>query len=193
MKKPEQFTLGGGCFWCLEAVYQQVKGVISVESGYAGGHLLNPDYKSVCSGDTGHAEVVQITFDPTVISCENLLEIFFVIHDPTTMNRQGGDVGSQYRSVIFTHDAEQVRIANAYIHKLIQSQLFDDPIVTQVLPLTNYSRAEQYHQNYFVSHPDQGYCISVVSPKVAKLRKQLNHYLKSGLPPSHFSVSLGDS
>ncbi len=173
-------TFGGGCFWCLEAVYQQVRGVISVESGYAGGHILNPDYKSVCSGDTGHAEVVQITYDPTVVSCENLLEIFFVIHDPTTMNRQGGDVGTQYRSVIFTHNAEQARNANAYIHKLIQSKLFDDPIVTQVLPLTNYSKAEKYHQNYFVNHPDQGYCALVVNPKVAKLRKQFTHYLKNG-------------
>jgi peptide-methionine (S)-S-oxide reductase len=175
----QQATLGGGCFWCLEAVYQQVKGVTAVESGYAGGHMLNPDYKSVCSGTTGHVEVVQITFDPAIISYEILLEIFFVIHDPTTLDRQGADVGTQYRSVIFTHDAVQEKIADAVIAKLSKSGVLDDPIVTQVLPLDNYFKAESHHQNYFFNHPESGYCSFVVSPKVGKFRKQFGKFMKS--------------
>lgn len=175
----QQATLGGGCFWCLEAVYQQAKGVTAVESGYAGGHMLNPDYQSVCSGTTGHVEVVQITFDPAIISYEVLLEIFFVIHDPTTLDRQGADVGTQYRSVIFTHDAVQEKIANAVIAKLDQSGVLDDPIVTQVLPLDNYFKAESHHQNYFSDHPENSYCSFVVSPKVGKFRKQFSNFMKS--------------
>ncbi len=178
MADVEKMTVGGGCFWCLEAVYQQAKGVMLVESGYAGGHTNNPGYDSVCSGNTGHAEVVQITYDPTVISFRNLLEIFFVVHDPTTLNRQGADVGTQYRSVILTHDPEQDRIAKGYIQELEQSNLFDGPIVTQVSPLPQFFKAEQYHQNYFANHPDQGYCAFVVSPKVSKFRKTFAHYLK---------------
>jgi peptide-methionine (S)-S-oxide reductase len=170
-------TLGGGCFWCLEAVYQQVKGILHVESGYAGGETLNPDYDSVCSGRTGHAEVVRIEYAPQLISYKTLLEIFFAIHDPTTLNRQGHDVGSQYRSVIYFHDSEQETEARAFISQLTQDKVFNQPIVTELSALPIYYKAEQYHQNYFVDHPEQGYCAFVVSPKLEKFRKNFSELL----------------
>ena len=173
----QKATLGGGCFWCLEAVYQQVRGVVHVESGYAGGQTLNPDYDSVCSGQTGHAEVVQIEFDPDVLTYQKILEIFFAIHDPTTLNRQGNDIGSQYRSVIYAHDQEQRMIAQNIIEQLTQGNIFDQPIVTELADLPTYYRAEDYHQNYFNNHPNQGYCAFVVSPKVSKFRKQFSELL----------------
>lgn len=170
-------TLGGGCFWCLEAVYQQVKGVLHVESGYAGGYTLNPDYESVCSGQTGHAEVVQIVYDVSQISYEQLLEIFFTIHDPTTLNRQGHDVGTQYRSVIYYHDNQQKATAEQVIARLEKDSVFDAPIVTEVAELPVYYKAEEYHQNYFIQHPHQGYCAVVVSPKVSKFRQLFSNLL----------------
>ena len=174
-------TLGGGCFWCLEAVYLRVDGVLSVESGYAGGHVVDPDYERVCEGETGHAEVVNVTFDPAKIGYREILEIFFTIHDPTQLNRQGNDVGTQYRSVIFTHDDAQRATALAVMDELKASGVHDAPIVTEVLPLDgNYYPAEAYHQNYFAQHPDQGYCAFVVAPKVAKFRQKFAHRLKAG-------------
>ena len=173
----QKATVGGGCFWCLEAVYQQVRGVVHVESGYAGGQTLNPDYDSVCTGQTGHAEVVLIEFDADVLTYQKILEIFFAIHDPTTLNRQGNDIGSQYRSVIYAHDQEQRMIAQNIIEQLTQENIFDQPIVTELADLPTYYRAEDYHQNYFNNHPDQGYCAFVVSPKVSKFRKQFSELL----------------
>lgn len=173
----QKATLGGGCFWCLEAVYQQVRGVVHVESGYTGGQTLNPDYDSVCTGKTGHAEVVQIEFDANVLTYQKILEIFFAIHDPTTLNRQGNDIGSQYRSVIYAHDKEQRMIAQDVIQQLTQENIFDQPIVTELADLPTYYKAEDYHQNYFNNHPDQGYCAFVVSPKVSKFRKQFAELL----------------
>jgi peptide-methionine (S)-S-oxide reductase len=162
-------TLGGGCFWCLEAVYQELKGVQHVESGYAGGHVANPSYEDVCSGKTGHAEVVRITFDPAIVSYREILEIFFTIHDPTTLNRQGNDCGTQYRSVIFYHSPEQQDIARHVIAEM--ANVWDAPIVTELTPVPVYYKAEDYHQNYFRQNPLQGYCAFVVAPKVAKFRK----------------------
>jgi peptide-methionine (S)-S-oxide reductase len=162
-------TLGGGCFWCLEAVYEELEGVVDVESGYAGGQVARPSYDKVCSGTTGHAEVVRIEFDPARISYREILEVFFVIHDPTQLNRQGNDTGTQYRSVIFIHSDEQQRVANEGIAEL-QSQI-KDKVVTQVQPVPEYYRAETYHQEYFRQNPGQGYCMFVVAPKVAKFRK----------------------
>ena len=173
----QKATLGGGCFWCLEAVYQQVRGVVHVESGYTGGQTLNPDYDSVCTGKTGHAEVVQIEFDANVLTYQKILEIFFAIHDPTTLNRQGNDIGSQYRSVIYAHDKEQRMIAQDVIEQLTQENIFDQPIVTELADLPTYYKAEDYHQNYFNNHPEQGYCAFVVSPKVSKFRKQFAELL----------------
>jgi peptide-methionine (S)-S-oxide reductase len=173
----QKATLGGGCFWCLEAVYQQVRGVVHVESGYTGGQTLNPDYDSVCTGKTGHAEVVQIEFDANVLTYQKILEIFFAIHDPTTLNRQGNDIGSQYRSVIYAHDKEQRMIAQNVIKQLTQGNIFDQPIVTELADLPTYYKAEDYHQNYFNNHPEQGYCAFVVSPKVSKFRKQFAELL----------------
>jgi peptide-methionine (S)-S-oxide reductase len=172
-------TLGGGCFWCLEAVYDEIEGVISVESGYAGGHKPNPTYEEVCAGRTGHAEVVQITFDPQVITFRDLLDIFFSIHDPTTPNRQGADVGPQYRSIILYHNDEQRRIAEATIAELNAAKIWKAPIVTEVKPFTVFWMAEEYHQEYFVKNPYQGYCIAVVAPKVMKARKQFTDRLKA--------------
>ena len=163
-------TLGGGCFWCLEAVFQEVEGVSRVVSGYAGGHLPNPTYQQVCLEVTGHAEVVQLTFDPNVVPYDRLLDIFFTIHDPTTLNRQGADHGTQYRSAIFFHDQEQERIATAKIAELNRSGLWNDPVVTTVSPLTHFYPAEDYHQNYFRNNPFQPYCLMVVRPKVTKYR-----------------------
>jgi peptide-methionine (S)-S-oxide reductase len=171
-------TVGGGCFWCLEAVYNEVKGVEKVVSGYAGGTVPNPDYQAVCSGSTGHAEVVQITFDPRQVSYRDLLEIFFTIHDPTTLNRQGHDVGTQYRSVIFYHDDAQKMTATNVVSELGQAQLWRDPIATQILPAPEFYPAEEYHQRYFERNPTQGYCTMVVAPKIAKFRKQHLERLK---------------
>lgn len=172
-------TLGGGCFWCLEAAFTQLAGVDSVISGYAGGHMENPDYASVCDGITGHAEVVQLRFDPAVIDYRTLLEAFFAIHDPTTPNRQGNDVGTQYRSVIFTHTAEQQAIATALIAELDAQHIWPDPIVTAVLPAPTFWPAEEYHQDYFAKNPRQPYCQYVVAPKAAKLRQLFAQRLKS--------------
>ena len=162
-------TLGGGCFWCLEAVFEELQGVIDVESGYAGGHVANPTYRQVCEGITGHAEVVRIEFDPRQIGYREILEVFFAIHDPTTLNRQGGDVGEQYRSVIFFHSRDQERVANDVIREAQEGH--DDEIVTQLLPAGESWRAETYHQEYFRHNPAQGYCMMVVSPKVEKFRR----------------------
>ncbi|WP_296652373.1 peptide-methionine (S)-S-oxide reductase MsrA [Paraburkholderia sp.] len=175
----ETATLGGGCFWCLEAVYLRVEGVLAVESGYAGGHVANPSYEQVCDGQTGHAEVVNVTFDPVKIGYREILDIFFGIHDPTQLNRQGNDVGQQYRSVIFTHSEAQRETALQAIREIAAEGVFDGQIVTQVLPLDgNYFPAEAYHQNYFAQHADQGYCAAVVAPKVAKFRQKFVHRLK---------------
>jgi len=171
-------TLGGGCFWCLEAVYLDLKGVERVVSGYAGGHVANPTYEAVCSGATGHAEVVQLTYDPAVISFRQILEVFFTIHDPTTLNRQGADVGTQYRSAIFTHDAEQKQIAEEVIAAIEAEGIWRNPIVTEVAPLERFHPAEAYHQNYFARNPYQPYCQVVVAPKVAKFRKKFIGQLK---------------
>jgi peptide-methionine (S)-S-oxide reductase len=172
-------TLGGGCFWCLEAVYDEIEGVISVESGYAGGHKPNPTYEDVCTGRTGHAEVVQITFDPQVITFRDLLDIFFSIHDPTTPNRQGADVGPQYRSIILYHNEDQRQIAEETIAALNAAKIWKTPIVTEVRPFTEFWMAEEYHQEYFAKNPYQGYCMAVVAPKVMKARKQFSERLKS--------------
>jgi peptide-methionine (S)-S-oxide reductase len=171
-------TLGGGCFWCAEAALLQLKGVDSVVSGYAGGAMENPDYHSICTGRTGHAEVVEVRFDPAVIDYRTLLLAFFAIHDPTTLNRQGNDVGTQYRSVIFTHDDGQERIAHDLIAELSASKTWPDPVVTAVLPAPTFWRAEDYHQNYYANNPMQGYCQAVVAPKAAKLRKVFAGRLK---------------
>lgn len=167
----ETLVLGGGCFWCTEAVYVKVRGVIDVESGYSNGHALNPTYEEVCTGTTGHNEVVKLKYDPAQISTRELLEIFFVIHDPTTLNRQGNDVGTQYRSGIYFTIPEQEQVAQALIAELTAANAFGRPIVTEVLPLTNYSAAEEYHQDFFERNPYQGYCMAVAAPKVVKFRK----------------------
>ena len=172
-------TLAGGCFWCLEAVYDQIRGVESVESGYTGGTIDNPSYEAVCGGRTGHAEAVRVTFDPQVISYGELLEIFFLIHDPTTRNRQGNDIGTQYRSAIFYHTPVQCQIAETLIKKLEQEQLYPAPIVTEVVPAAQWYEAEAYHQEYFVRNPLQGYCQFVVGPKVAKFRQKFTSRLKA--------------
>ena len=174
----ETATLAGGCFWCLEAVYEQLKGVEDVQSGYAGGQPTRPTYQLVCTGVTGHAEVVQITFDPAVISYRDLLEVFFTIHDPTTLNRQGADVGTQYRSAIFYHSPEQKATAQQVIADMTARKVWDDPIVTQVVPLEVFYPAEEYHKDYYARNPGQGYCQVVIAPKVAKVRKAYLEKLK---------------
>ena len=171
-------TLAGGCFWCLEAVFEQLKGVKKVESGYSGGHVPNPSYEAVCTGTTGHAEVTQVTFDPEVISLHDLLGVFFAIHDPTTRDRQGGDVGTQYRSAIFYHDAEQRRVAEDVVRELEAEHVFDDPIVTKIEPLETFYPAEEYHREYYSRNPNQPYCRAVIAPKVAKLRSKYLEKLK---------------
>lgn len=171
-------TLGGGCFWCLEAPFDQLEGVLEVESGYAGGHLANPTYEQVCSKTTGHAEVVRIVFDNTVISYDDLLTIFFTLHDPTTLNQQGNDKGPQYRSAIFYHSEQQKAVAEAKIKELTQQGLWQNKIVTEVTPINNYYVAEDYHQEYFENNPYAGYCMVVVAPKVTKFRKQFMGRLK---------------
>ena len=171
-------TLGGGCFWCLEAVYDDLRGVTDVVSGYAGGRMRNPSYRDVCSGTTGHAEVVQVTFDPSQVTFREILEVFFTIHDPTTLNRQGADVGTQYRSVIFHHSEEQKAIAEALIAELNAQDLWGRPIVTELTPAPPFYPAEDYHQEYFARNPDQGYCQMVIAPKVSKFRKKYLEHLK---------------
>lgn len=175
----EVATLAGGCFWCLDAVFRGLKGVEQVVSGYAGGTVANPSYEAVCTGRTGHAEVVQVTFDPTVLSYRDLVAVFFGIHDPTTLNRQGADVGTQYRSAIYYHSAEQERTAREVIAELERDQVFDSPIVTEVAPFTVFYPAEEYHQDYFRRNPGQGYCRAVIAPKVAKFRKEHLERLKA--------------
>jgi peptide-methionine (S)-S-oxide reductase len=179
MTRPlETAILGGGCFWCLEAVFDQVQGITDVESGYAGGHVAQPTYQQVCDGTTGHAEVVKLAFDPAVIGFDEILEIFFSIHDPTQLNRQGNDVGTQYRSAIFTLSDAQREQALAKIRELEGEGVWGGKFVTEVTPYTNYYPAEAYHQNYFAQHPGQGYCAFVVGPKVDKFRKKFVERLK---------------
>ena len=172
-------TFGSGCFWCTEAVFQDLAGVESVVSGYAGGHIKNPAYREVCEGRTGHAEVVQITYDPEAISFETLLEVFWKTHDPTTLNRQGNDVGTQYRSVIYYHDEEQKELAQQYKDKLNASGAFSNPIVTEISPMDTFYAAEAYHQNYFKNNPGQGYCSFVIRPKVDKFKQVFGNKLKT--------------
>ena len=174
----ETATLAGGCFWCLEAVLEPLEGVDSVVSGYSGGRHLNPSYEAVCTGVTGHAEVVQVTFDPAVLSYADLLELFFAFHDPTTMNRQGPDAGTQYRSAIFFHSPEQKATAEATIARLDAEKVFADPIVTTVVPAPEFFAAEAYHQGYYRRNPNQGYCQAMIGPKVAKLRAKYASRLK---------------
>ena len=168
----EVATLGGGCFWCVEAVFEETKGVLKVESGYSGGFVPNPTYRQVCSETSGHAEVVQVTFDPEVLSYGDVLRIFFATHDPTTLNRQGADVGTRYRSAVFYHDEEQRRVAEEVISEVEAEGVWDDPIVTEVVPFEEFYRAEEYHQGYFRNNALQPYCRVVIAPKVAKFRKQ---------------------
>jgi len=168
----EVATLGGGCFWCLEAVFEHLRGVERVVSGYCGGSVAHPTYRQVCGGDTGHAEVVQVTFDPATVSYREVLEVFFAIHDPTTLNRQGADVGTQYRSAIFYHSPQQKQVAEGLIAELNAAKIWDRPIVTEVVPFQTFWPAEDYHQGYFRDNPGQPYCQAVVAPKVAKFRKQ---------------------
>ena len=177
-KNHEVATLGGGCFWCVEAVFEEIRGVVDVVSGYAGGKVSNPSYREVCAGRTGHAEVVQVTFDPDVLSYREVLQIFFTTHDPTTPNRQGADVGTQYRSVVFYHDDEQERIAEEVVREFEAEGVWDAPIVTELAPLPTFYRAEEYHQDYFAQNPAQPYCQAVIAPKVSKLRKQYFERLK---------------
>jgi peptide-methionine (S)-S-oxide reductase len=174
----ELATLGGGCFWCLEAVFEQLQGVEKVESGYAGGRTTNPTYHDVCSGATGHAEIVQVTFDPARLSYRDLLDVFFATHDPTTKNRQGADIGTQYRSAIFHHSPEQKAAAETRIAELNAEKIWPAPIVTEVVPFTTFYPAEGYHQGYYRGNPGQGYCMAVISPKVAKFRKRFVGKLK---------------
>ena len=171
-------TLGGGCFWCTEAVFERVRGVTQVQSGYCNGAVLQPTYEQVCTGRTGHNEVVRLTFDPAVISTAQILEIFFAIHDPTTLNRQGNDVGTQYRSGIYFHTPEQQHIAQAMLEQLAQDRVFDAPLTTELLPEQNFWPAEDYHGQYYARNPNQGYCAAVVGPKVAKFRQTFTQFLK---------------
>ena len=171
MPQHEIATLAGGCFWCLEAAFQDLKGVETVQSGYSGGHVASPSYEQVCTGTTGHAEVVQITFDPAVVSFRDLLHVFFTIHDPTTLDRQGEDIGTQYRSAIFYHTPEQKAEAERVIAELQAERVWDDPVVTALVPFERFYPAEEYHRDYFRRNPGQGYCRAVIAPKVAKVRK----------------------
>ena len=175
----ETITLGGGCFWCTEAVFEELKGVTKVESGYSGGTVPNPSYEQVCSGDTGHAEVSQVTFDPKIISLKQILEVFFTVHDPTTLNRQGNDVGTQYRSVIFYRNDEQKAVAQQVIREITAENIWDGKIVTELAPFKAFYKAEDYHQEYYRLHGAQPYCRFVIEPKVAKFRKKFQDLLKS--------------
>ena len=176
--RSEVATLAGGCFWCLEAVFEQLRGVQSVQSGYAGGATPSPTYEQVCTGATGHAEVVQITFDPREVTYREIIEVFFTIHDPTTPNRQGGDVGTQYRSAIFYHSPEQEETAESVMKELVDEGLWRDPVVTELVPLDHFYPAEAYHDEYFRTNPNQPYCRAVIEPKVAKFRKKYLDRLK---------------
>jgi peptide-methionine (S)-S-oxide reductase len=175
----EVATLGGGCFWCLEPIYEELRGVEKVESGYSGGAVPNPTYRQVCTGITGHAEVIQVTFDPEVVSFKDILEVFFTTHDPTTLNRQGADIGTQYRSAIFYHDEEQKRVAEEVISELEARHLWDNSIVTEVAPFDAFYRAEDYHQGYYRNNEYQPYCQVVIAPKVAKFRSRYLAKLKA--------------
>lgn len=174
----ETATLGGGCFWCTEAIFKSLKGVETVESGYSGGHTKNPTYKEVCTGETGHAEVIQITFDPKIISFDEILEVFFETHDPTSLNRQGADAGTQYRSVIFYHSPEQKEKAEAYKARLNKENVFNKPVVTEIKAFDKFYKAENYHQNYFANNRSQGYCQFVIVPKIEKFKKIFKNKLK---------------
>jgi peptide-methionine (S)-S-oxide reductase len=180
----ETATFAGGCFWCIEAVFEQLEGVERVVSGYAGGHVPHPTYREVCEGTTGHAEVIQVTFDPAVIGYRDLVELFFAFHDPTTLNRQGADVGTQYRSAIFFHSPAQEAVARQVIAELTEQHVFDAPIVTEVAPLDAFHPAEDYHQGYFRQNPDQPYCRATIPPKLAKLRKSYAGRMKRAGTPS---------
>lgn len=177
-KNLDTATFGGGCFWCVEAVYQQLNGVVSVASGYSGGQRANPTYEQVCSGATGHAEVIQIVYDTTKISFDELLQVFWTVHDPTTLNRQGADVGTQYRSVVFYHNEYQKEITESYIEKLNTEHAFNNPVVTEVSPFTAFYKAEDYHQNYYNDNQNQPYCSMVIQPKVEKFKKVFGDKLK---------------
>lgn len=180
--KPQTMTdtimLGGGCFWCVEVQFQQLKGVLSVRSGYAGGKQPNPTYKEVCTGTTGHAEVIQVVYDPAIISTDEILSAFWQSHDPTQLNRQGNDVGTQYRSVIFYHNEAQRQLAEHYVRKLNDEKVYDKPVVTEIAPLTAFYEAEGYHQNYYNDNPSQGYCMFVIAPKLEKFKKVFHDRLK---------------
>lgn len=181
MTEPNQIevsTLGGGCFWCLEAIYNELKGIVKVESGYAGGTVPNPTYKQVCTGTTGHAEVIQITFNPKIINFKEILQIFFTMHDPTTLNRQGNDVGTQYRSIILYHNQTQKQTAEQLINEITQEKIWNNPIVTEIEPYQTFYKAEDYHQGYYKNNPEQYYCKIIIAPKIAKLRKQYFEKLK---------------
>jgi peptide-methionine (S)-S-oxide reductase len=178
MPTTQTTTLAGGCFWCLEAVFDDMQGIVSVESGYMGGRQPNPAYRDVCTGRTGHAEVVQLTFDPEITTFEDILEVFFAIHDPTTLNRQGNDAGTQYRSAIFYHSEAQRDAAQKMIRELTEGRVFHDPIVTEVEPASTFYRAEDYHQEYFANNPNQPYCSYVVAPKLAKFRHKFAKRMK---------------
>jgi peptide-methionine (S)-S-oxide reductase len=182
--KTEIATFGTGCFWCTEAVFQELKGVLQVYSGYTGGNVANPTYEEVCSGTTGHAECLQIYFDPSVISFDEMLEVFWESHDPTTLNRQGNDIGTQYRSAIFYHDEEQRRKAEHYKAELDKNKAYDIPIVTEITPFVVFYPAEDYHQNYYNNHGSQPYCYLVIRPKVEKFEKAFKDKLKIKLPPT---------
>ncbi|RYY93068.1 MAG: peptide-methionine (S)-S-oxide reductase [Comamonadaceae bacterium] len=179
MSDLKTLVLGGGCFWCTEAVYVKVKGVTDVESGYSNGAAQRPSYEQVCTGTTGHNEVVKLTYDPAQVSTRQLLEVFFVVHDPTTLNRQGNDVGTQYRSGIYYTDDEQKQVAESLLRELAEQKAFGKPVVTEVLPLDNYWPAEEYHQDFFEKNPYQGYCMAVAAPKVAKFRKTFSDLAKA--------------
>ena len=178
MKQLETITLGGGCFWCVEAVFDDLQGVEDVVSGYMGGQGANPSYEEICTGRTGHAEVIQVKFDPEIVTCREILEVFFAVHDPTTLNRQGNDAGTQYRSAIFYHTPEQKQLAEQVIQSVGGGKVWDDPIVTEVVPAAAFYPAEEYHQEYFKRNPHQGYCMAVVSPKVSKFRINFTSKLK---------------
>ncbi|MCC2617867.1 peptide-methionine (S)-S-oxide reductase MsrA [Aestuariibacter halophilus] len=179
MANLQQATLAGGCFWCIESAFNSVNGVVSAFSGYAGGHTDAPSYEQVCKGDTGHAEVVRVTFDADVIAFRDILEIFFALHNPTQLNRQGNDIGSQYRSAVFYHDEAQKAAAEAIIAEITDAEIWPDPVVTEVVPVNNYSQAEDYHQDYFRNNPQNQYCNMVVAPKLAKFKKNFAQRLKS--------------
>ena len=180
MSEPtETATLGGGCFWCLDAVYRELRGVEQVGSGYTGGHTTNPTYQDVCSGSTGHAEVIRVEFDPSTIDFRTILEVFFATHDPTTLNRQGADIGTQYRSAIFVHDEDQRRVADEVIAEITAAGIFEDPIVTEVVDLQTYYPAETYHDDYYQQNSEQGYCRVVISPKLAKFRQRFADRLRN--------------